>query len=139
MPTLFLQTRRRARSLRQKKQYVILIFSFFLLTYMCSLKETASSTAGPHKAKAGSQKEKVSGSSKVCTCAFGIKHILTQGQANRQPSIEVVDDEDNRHPQKTLPSNSRHLLELDDDNADQSKVCYHVIYLNLSNNTSYMT
>ena len=59
---------------------------------MCSLKETAASAVGPHKAKAGSQKEKVSGSSKVCTRAFGIKHILTQGQANRQPSIEVVDD-----------------------------------------------
>ena len=106
---------------------------------MCSLKETASSAAGPHKAKAGSQKENVSGSSKVCTHAFGIKHILTQGQANHHPSIKVVDNEDNHHPQKTLPSNLRHLLELDDDNADQSKVCDHVIYLNLSNNTSYMS
>ena len=124
-----LANKKARKELEAKKQYIISIFSFFLLTYMCSLKETASSTAGPHKAKAGSQKEKVSGSSKVCTCAFGIKHILTQGQANRQPFIEVVDDEDNRHPQKTLPSNSRHLLELDNDNADQSKVCYHVIYL----------
>ena len=73
---------------------------------MCSLKETASSAAGPHKAKAGSQKEKVSSSSKICTRAFGIEHICTQGQANRQPSIEVVDDNNNCHPQKTLPSNS---------------------------------
>ena len=106
---------------------------------MCSLKETAASAVGPHKAKAGSQKEKVSGSSKVCTRAFGVKHILTQGQANRQPSIEVVDDEDNHHPQKTLPSNSQHLLELDNDNANQSKVRDHVIYSNLSNNTCYIT
>ena len=90
MTSLSLQTRRCARSLRQKKWYIILIFSFFLLTYMCPLKETASSAAGPHKAKAGSQKENVSGSSKVCTCALGLNTFLHRVRPTVNPLSRLL-------------------------------------------------